>query len=69
MAIPNKYKDILEGLIDSLDIKYLAILRQIDLSNDDIPNFKDKLSDFKIDKDLLDRSQGQQECWITSFPS
>ncbi len=68
LSIPNKYKDILEDLVDSSDIEHPAIPRQIDLPSDDISDSKDNPSNLKIDDDLLDRSQGQQQCQITPFP-
>ena len=56
LSIPNKYKDILENLVDSSDIEYPAISKQIDLLNDNISNSKNDLNDPKIDNNFLDRS-------------
>ncbi len=67
MSIPNKYKYTLEDLIDSLDIEYLAIPRQIDLPSNDISDCKDDSSDPKKYKDFLDRWKGQQQCRNTPF--
>ncbi len=69
LSIPNKYKDTLEDLVDSLDVEHPAILRQIDLPSDDIPGSKNDPSNPEIDDDLLDRSQGQQQYRITPPPS
>lgn len=55
MLIFNKYKNILEDLIDSLDIKYSAIPKKIDLLNVNILGSKNNSSDLKIDNDLLDK--------------
>ena len=60
LSIPNKYKDTHEDFVDNLDIKHPAIPKQIDLSNNDIPDSKDNPSNHKIDDDFSDRSQGQQ---------
>ena len=65
MLILNKYKDILEDLVESLDIKYPAILKQIDLSSNDILCSKNNPSNFEMENDFLDRLQGQQQCRIT----
>ena len=59
LSIPNNYKNILEDLVNSLDVEYLAISKQIDLSSNNIPNSKNNLSDPKMNNDLLDRSQEQ----------
>lgn len=56
LSILNKYKNILENLVDSLDIKYPAIPKQINLPSNDIPGSKDDSSDFKIDNDFSDKS-------------
>ncbi len=69
LSIPNKYKNILEDLVDSLDVEHPAISRQINLSSNDIPSSKDDPSDFQIDDDFLDRLQGQQQYRITPLPS
>ena len=55
LLIPNKYKDIIEDLVDSSNVKYSAILRQIDLPSNDIANFKNNPNNPKMDNDLLDR--------------
>lgn len=65
MSIFNKYKDTLKNIIDSLYIKCLAILRQIDLSTNNIPGSKDNPSDPEVDDNLLGRSQRQQQCQDT----
>ena len=39
LSIPNKYKDTLEDLVDSLDIEYLAITKQINLLSNNNPGF------------------------------
>ena len=56
LFISNKYKNIFEDLVDSLNIVYAAIPRQIDLPSNNISNFKDDLNESKIDNNLLDRS-------------
>ena len=61
-------KKILKKLVDRSDIEYPAILRQIDLPNNDIPDFKDNPNDLEMDNDLLDRSQGQQQRQIIPPP-
>ena len=55
LSIPNKYKNTLEDLVNSLDVEHLTILRQIDLPNNNIPTCKDNSSDSKIDNDFSDR--------------
>ncbi len=60
LSIPNKYKDILEDLVDSLDVEHPAIPRQIDLPSNNIPGSKNNPSNPKMDDDFSDRSQGQQ---------
>ncbi len=60
LSIPNKYKDILEDLVDSSDIKHPAIPRQINLPSNDIPSSKDNPSNPKMVNVFLDRSQRQQ---------
>ncbi len=57
--MPNKYKYMLKNFINSLDIKRLIKLKQIDLLSNNISNFKDNLSDFELDNDLSDKSSGQ----------
>lgn len=47
LSIPNTYKNTLKDLVDSSDIKYLPILRQIDLSSNNILNSKNNLIDPK----------------------
>ncbi len=59
LSIPNKYKDTLENLGNSLDVEHPAIPRQIDLSSNDIPGFKNDSSDPEMNDDLLDKSQRQ----------
>lgn len=68
ILILNKYKDILKDLVDCSDIEYLVILRQINLPNINIPDFKNDPSNPKINYDFSDRSQGQQQCRITPSP-
>ena len=68
MSISNKYKDILEDIIDSLDIKHPTILKKIDLLSNNIPNSKDNSSDPKMNDDFSDRLQEQQQCKITPLP-
>ena len=48
-----------------MDIKHLAILKQIDLPSNDIPSSKDNPSDLKIDDDILNKSQASYQCLIT----
>lgn len=55
LTILNRYKNTLEDLIDSSDIKLLAIPRQTDLPSNDIPGSKDNPSDSKVNDDLLNR--------------
>ena len=50
LSIPNKYKNILEDLIDSLNIERLAIPKQINLPSNDIST-----SDPEVDNNLLNR--------------
>ncbi len=59
LSILNKYKDTLEDLVNSLDIKRPAIPKQIDLLTDDISGSKNGPSDSKMDDNLSDRSQRQ----------
>lgn len=54
LSILNKYKDTLKELINSSDVKHLAIPRQINLPHNNIPDSKDDSSDHKIVDDLLD---------------
>ncbi len=68
MLILNKYKNRLEDLVNSLDIKHLAIPKQIDLPNNNIPNSKDNPNDLKIDNYLSDRSQRHHQRRITPLP-
>ena len=49
LSIPNEYKNIFKNLIDSLDIEYLAIPKEINLPNNDILSSKNKLSNLEID--------------------
>ena len=56
LFICNKYKDTFKDLVDSSDVEYPTILKEINLPSNDIPGLKDNSSDPKIDNDLLDRS-------------
>lgn len=57
LPISNRYKDKLDNLINSLndrlDIEFLAMSRQIDISNNNILSFEDSISALKKEKNLL----------------
>lgn len=61
MAISNRYKDMLNNLIDSsddsLDIELLAISKQIIMLNNNISGLGDNINSLEKDGDFLsDRS-------------
>ena len=56
LSFLNKYKHILEDLVNSLNVEHAAIPRQINLPSNDIPGSKDNSSDSEIDNNFLDRS-------------
>lgn len=60
MAILNRYKDTLENLVDSLNIKPPKILKPIDKRPRNImPSFENLLTEPELIKNILDRSQRQ----------
>ena len=56
LSISNKYKNLLEDFVDSFNIKYFTILKQINLPNNNISGSKDNSCNLNIDNNLLDRS-------------
>ncbi len=52
LSIPNKYKDTLENLLESLDVEHPAIPMQIDLPSNDIPSSKDDPSNPELDYEI-----------------
>ena len=57
LAISNKFKNILDELVDSinnsLDIRSSANWRQVDMPNNDIPGLGENASSLKETKDIL----------------
>ncbi len=68
LLIPNMYKDTFKDLVDSSNVKHLAIPLQINLPSNDISDSKDDPSNPEMDNDLLDRSQGQRQRRIILSP-
>lgn len=60
-------KDTLEDFVDSSDIELPAMPEQIYVLSDNIPGSEDNPSGSKVDRDLLDKSQGQNNA-ITLLP-
>lgn len=58
MAIPNRYKDTLKDLVDSLDIKSPNMLRPVDKGPCNIMlGSKNPSTKSELDKNISDRSQ------------
>lgn len=67
MAIPNKYKDILEDFIDSSDIEPLNMPRPVNKGPRNImPGSKNPSTEPELEKNISDRSQQQQ--WHCGVP-
>lgn len=57
IAIANRYKDIFDDLLDSLDIKPLNMPRLVNKRPCNIlPNSKNPLTESKLNKNILDGS-------------
>ncbi len=62
-------KDTLEDLVDSSDIELPTMPEQIYVLSDNIPVSEDNPTGSKVDRDLLDKLQGKQQCHYTPPPS
>lgn len=61
MAILNRYKDILEDLVDSSDIKPLNMPRLVDKRSCNVmTDFEDPQTEPKLDKNISDKLPRQQ---------